>query len=668
MNDVLDGPPAATGWPAANQRYLTARLAVVRVLLEMHAAHAVGGHPGRESIERADRELAAAESALPAASALHRLVAALGLSAFERDLLIMCAGTELDGSFGAILADAHGDQQRRYPTFGLALAAHPQAQWNALAPAAPLRGWRLIEPVNPSALTGSPLRIDERVLHFLTGVQYLDERLRGFVEPVWFDGELPQSQRREAERILTAWKSAGETPWLPLVQLCGDRASARRIAATASAAAGLKLFVMELARVPSGAAEADAFIRLWEREALMSGGALLLECSDAQPPEPAQSASLNLVLERTRGAVFVAGTSRYDVERTSLVLQIDRPTTAEQRELWRAALGGAEARADVERLVSQFDLSAAAIGAASADAIAQATAPPDPQTPPSLDELLWEACRAQARPRLERLAQRIEPSAGWEDLVLPDAQRKVLTAIMLHVRRRSTVYDAWGFARAGRRGLGISVLFEGRSGTGKTMAAEALAAEAQLDLYRIDLSQVVSKYIGETEKNLSRIFDAAEAGGAVLLFDEADAIFGKRSEVRDSHDRYANVEISYLLQRMEAYRGLAILTTNMKSALDTAFLRRIRFVIHFPSPGPAQRAEIWRKIFPPRAPLENVDFEKLARLNVAGGEIRNIALHAAFLAADAGEPVKMSHLLGAARSECAKLERPLTEAEIAGWN
>jgi SpoVK/Ycf46/Vps4 family AAA+-type ATPase len=350
------------------------------------------------------------------------------------------------------------------------------------------------------------------------------------------------------------------------------------------------------------------------------------------------------------------------------VLQIDRPTTAEQRELWRAALGGAEARADVERLVSQFDLSAAAIGAASADAIAQATAPPDPQTPPSLDELLWEACRAQARPRLERLAQRIEPSAGWEDLVLPDAQRKVLTAIMLHVRRRSTVYDAWGFARAGRRGLGISVLFEGRSGTGKTMAAEALAAEAQLDLYRIDLSQVVSKYIGETEKNLSRIFDAAEAGGAVLLFDEADAIFGKRSEVRDSHDRYANVEISYLLQRMEAYRGLAILTTNMKSALDTAFLRRIRFVIHFPSPGPAQRAEIWRKIFPPRAPLENVDFEKLARLNVAGGEIRNIALHAAFLAADAGEPVKMSHLLGAARSECAKLERPLTEAEIAGWN
>ena len=235
------------------------------------------------------------------------------------------------------------------------------------------------------------------------------------------------------------------------------------------------------------------------------------------------------------------------------------------------------------------------------------------------------------------------------------------------MRQRTTVYEAWGFAAKGSRGLGISALFAGASGTGKTMAAEVLAGELRLDLYRIDLSQVVSKYIGETEKNLRRVFDAAEEGGAILLFDEADALFGKRSEVKDSHDRYANIEVSYLLQRMEAYRGLAILTTNMKNALDTAFLRRLRFIVQFPFPDAAQRAEIWRRIFPADTPTDGLDIAKLARLNVAGGNIRNIALNAAFLAADAGQPVRMGHLLRAARSEYAKLEKVPAAAEIGGW-
>jgi SpoVK/Ycf46/Vps4 family AAA+-type ATPase len=237
----------------------------------------------------------------------------------------------------------------------------------------------------------------------------------------------------------------------------------------------------------------------------------------------------------------------------------------------------------------------------------------------------------------------------------------------MHVRRRSAVYDAWGFGARGSRGLGIAALFAGASGTGKTMAAEVLAAELALDLYRIDLSSVVSKYIGETEKNLRRVFDAAEEGGSILLFDEADALFGKRSEVRDSHDRYANIEVSYLLQRMESYRGLAILTTNQKSALDPAFLRRLRFVVQFPFPDPPQRAEIWRGIFPAETPTEGLAPERLARLNVAGGNIRSIALNAAFLAADEGEPVRMEHLLRAARSEYVKLEKPLSESEIGGW-
>ena len=251
--------------------------------------------------------------------------------------------------------------------------------------------------------------------------------------------------------------------------------------------------------------------------------------------------------------------------------------------------------------------------------------------------------------------------------MLPPAQRETLREIAAQVRHRTTVYETWGLGRKGRRGLGISALFAGASGTGKTMAAEVLASDLELDLYRIDLSQLVSKYIGETEKNVRRVFDAAEGGGAILLFDEADALFGKRSEVKDSHDRYANIEVSYLLQRMEAYRGLAILTSNMKHALDPAFARRIRFIVTFPFPDAIQRTEIWRQVFPSAVPTSGLRFDQLARLAMPGGHIRNIAVNAAFLAADADEAVQMKHLLRATRTECAKLEKSLSEAEVAGW-
>jgi len=280
---------------------------------------------------------------------------------------------------------------------------------------------------------------------------------------------------------------------------------------------------------------------------------------------------------------------------------------------------------------------------------------------------LWRACRSQARPQLRDLAQHITPVATWDDLVLPNLQAQMLREMAVHVRRRMQVYETWGFAARSSRGLGISALFAGPSGTGKTMAAEVLANALDLDLYRIDLSRVVSKYIGETEKNLARVFDAAESGGAILLFDEADALFGKRSEVNDSHDRYANIEVSYLLQRMEAYRGLAILTTNRKSALDEAFLRRLRFIVSFPFPDATQRAAIWQHIFPSETPTDGLDFDTLARLNVTGGAIRNIALGAAFRAADAGTPVQMAHVVQAARTEYAKLERSFTDIEATAW-
>jgi SpoVK/Ycf46/Vps4 family AAA+-type ATPase len=278
--------------------------------------------------------------------------------------------------------------------------------------------------------------------------------------------------------------------------------------------------------------------------------------------------------------------------------------------------------------------------------------------------VLWDACRHALRPKLDNLAQRVDVRAHWDDLVLPEEQTGLLRQIVDQVAHRTKIYDEWGFGARSSRGLGISALFSGASGTGKTLAAEVIAASLALDLYRIDLSGVVSKFIGETEKNLRRLFDAAEDGGAVLFFDEADALFGKRSEVKDSHDRYANIEINYLLQRIETYRGLAILATNLRSALDEAFLRRLRFVVSFPYPGRTERREIWRRAFPAQAEIGNLDYQRLARLNLTGGNIANVALNAAFLAAAGGSRIEMPHVLAAARAEYVKLERPLNAMEF----
>ena len=273
----------------------------------------------------------------------------------------------------------------------------------------------------------------------------------------------------------------------------------------------------------------------------------------------------------------------------------------------------------------------------------------------------------RSRASLDDLAERIEPRVGWDDIILPARQRETLRTIAAQGRSRARVHEQWGFGAAGSRGLGISALFAGPSGTGKTLAAEVIGAAIALEVYRIDLSGVVSKWVGETERNLKRVFDAAEATSSILVFEEADALFGKRTEVRESHDRYANIEVSYLLQRMESYRGLAILTTNMRSHLDQAFLRRLRFVVDFPFPGEVERRAIWQLAFPENAPREGLDVDRLAQLNVPGGNIKTIALNAAFLAAEAGTPIRMAHVRAAARSEYEKIGKALTDAELRGW-
>ncbi|MGH7455441.1 MAG: ATP-binding protein, partial [bacterium] len=454
---------------------------------------------------------------------------------------------------------------------------------------------------------------------------HLDDRLAGMVEPIRSVVALLPSQHKIAEQLAATWANAANLADLPVAQLCGtELAGKRAIAAAACAGMGLNLNLMSAQVLPTSPSELEAFMRLWEREATLNQSALLLDCHDMDMVDMVRRSAVDRLVNNSFSPLIVACRERRRaMHRKMLTYDIPRPTAGEQRALWQSQLSKSPPglNGEVEAIVSQFSLSAQTIYEVSTEVLAKIpskrSGDPAPAGQPATSDQqratsnqLWDACRMQTRPRLEELAQHLEPAATWEELVLPEAQRQILRDISAHVKQRAKVYETWGFASKGARGLGISALFAGASGTGKTMAAEVLANELRLDLYRIDLSQVVSKYIGETEKNLRRVFDAAEEGGALLLFDEADALFGKRSEVKDSHDRYANIEVSYLLQRMEAYRGLAILTTNMKNALDPAFMRRIRFVVQFPFPDAAQRTEIWRRIFPASTPAQSLDINK----------------------------------------------------------
>jgi hypothetical protein len=629
-------------WEGANQAHLVTALGALKDRLRNQVP--------REPVAPWPAALAARPPALEQIGTL------FGLSAFEHDLLLLCAGTELDAEFAPLCAAAQGDASRPWPSFALALAVLEAPHWSALAPDAPLRRWKLLEVASGATLTQAALRIDERVLHHLAGVAHLDERLSGLVRRLPPPDSLAASHAAVMRTLVATWAADGAPP---LVQLCGEPADCLPIAAAAAAAAGTGAALIAADLLPAAPGELETLLTLWRREAMLSDLGILVVDAEAAAGEEARAraALLARLLDGLDGRVVLCDRlGRRHGRRPAVLLDVRHPQPEEQRAAWETILGG-----PADAIAGQFSLSLADIHTVAAEARARATERDDAAA------LAWDLCRARLRARLDGLARRVEARAGWDQLVLPPAEIATLHAIAAQLRQRATVYERWGFAAQGSRGLGISTLFYGPSGTGKTLAAEVLAASLRLDLYRIDLSAVVSKYIGETEANLRRVFDSAEESGAILLFDEADALFGKRSEVKDSHDRYANIEVSYLLQRMEEYRGLAVLTTNLKTSLDSAFLRRLRFVVQFPFPDQAHRAAIWRAVFPPGVPTLGLDWERLASLRVAGGNIRSIALNAAFLAADAGESVGMAHVLSAARSEYAKLERPLTPTEVAGW-
>ncbi|MBD2496795.1 ATP-binding protein [Nostoc sp. FACHB-280] len=682
--------PATKDWYTANHHYLMTWLSQTRQVIEQHIEQK-NQEKAKQRLFVDDQEIQqlanhpAFNSAPPA---LEQLCQILNLSLFEREIVVLCAGMELEQHWGRLCAEAQEQPHSDYPTFSLALSISSSPYWGALTQDAPLRRWRLIEIGAGNALAKCALRLDEQIFHYLLGLHPLDERLQQIgVSPLVVEDLVPSHQAL-SEQMVNCWVQAfQENRVFPVLQLCGTEAASKKaIAATACQTLELTGYIVSAQTLASNINQLHLICCLWEREWRLHRRVVFLESDRLESPEAGKENYINQFLETLQAPVIVSSLERRFIQRPLLNLEVHQPNPAEQRQLWHTALSELtpSLNGHIDHLVSHFNLSASAIhnvcteartrwGAevlgskgVAEESVTQHSHFGFPQCT-ALSTFLWDTCRTQARPRLDELAQRITATAEWEDLVLPPNELGVLRDIAAHLRQRSKVYEQWGFAGKGGRGLGISALFAGASGTGKTLAAEVLGNALNLDVYRIDLSAVVSKYIGETEKNLRRVFDAAEGGGVILLFDEADALFGKRTEVKDSHDRHANIEVSYLLQRMEAYRGLAILTTNLKASLDQAFLRRIRFIVQFPFPDVNQRTEIWRRVFPQQTPIADLDFQKLAKLNVAGGNIRNIALNAAFLAADGDEPVGMKHLLQAAKSEYIKMERPLTDVEVKGW-
>ena len=610
----------------------------------------------------AQRDAAARVDPLPA---MLLLAERLQLSDFETDTLLLCAACELAPDIGALIAAAQGPGSPPYPTFALALHLFDEPSWDALSPQRPLRLARLVEINQPGAtpLTSAALRADERIVHFIKGLNELDERLSSMLAAVddTTASSLSATQQAVVDDVLHQLNALGGEA-SPLVTLLGADARSKLDTARAiSEALGRYLYRLPVESLPATHADIDQWARLWQRECALLPLALYLDADELDSPQADSARQMRLFLGRDLGLVFVALREPASLTAThSLAIDVAKPTPAEQHAAWLAAFaphsGEAKAAQAAARLASQYHLNLRDI--------AQAMALAGDGSAEGLADRAWKACKQATLPRLDMLAQRIDARATWSDLVLGDEALQSLRQITAQVRQRYRVYEDWGYARKMNRGLGISALFSGESGTGKTMAAEVIANELDLALYRIDLSAVVSKYIGETEKNLRRLFDAAETGGAILFFDEADALFGKRSEVKDSHDRYANIEINYLLQRMESFSGLAILATNMKSALDAAFLRRLRFVVTFAYPGVAERRKLWQQVILPGVPQAELDIERLARFNLSGGNVASVALNATFAAAQRGTPLTMPLLLASLRTELRKLDKPVNESEF----
>jgi len=626
---LAPGRPAWTPADATEARrdLTVAELAVARARL-------TGADPAP-----AERALADLRARAGAPAPLDALQDGLGLSDFEREVLLLACGPDLVGDVARELV-VHGGGPRL--TFATALERLPGAHWDALTHRRPLRRWQLLRLAEPDAVLTSPLVTPERVVHHLVGIEGLDEQLELASRPLAVPARLGETFAALVGDVVTRW-AGGE----PVVLRGPQPRTTRALAAAACAAAGLGPRLLGADALDAGPAGSTTTLQRLVRETVLARAGWVLDVDDAPA---ATVAELGRALAGTEAPVLLVASTRPGgaaLDALGLaVVEVPRLGAGERRAALAGALAAAGARTSDDALdaaAGTFDLALPDVDAVAAEVAAGVG--------------LWAACRHRPRADVGALARVRSARARWDELVLPARQLEQLRALAAAVRHRTTVLDAWGFGARSDRGRGTTALFAGDSGTGKTFAAEVIAHDLDLDLVHVDLSQVVDKYLGETEKRLARLFDAAEDGGMVLLFDEADALFGRRSEVKDSHDRYANVEVGYLLQRLEAFGGLAVLTTNARSALDPAFTRRLAVVVDFPYPDRAARERMWEQSLPAALPRADVSTAALAAADLSGGAIAAAALQAAYLAAGDGGALTGSHLDRAVRWELAKTGR-----------
>jgi len=617
---------------------------------------------------------------------LHRLGELFHLTQFDIDALLVCLLPEMDLRYERLYAYLQDDVTKKRPSIDLVLRLlcpsfeERLTARKAFSPQAPMVKYELLRPdsdphARVSSYLAKCLKVDEHIIDYLLGSDEIDARLLRFAELVnprveWEDVVLPDDFKLQLRRLFS--NGRGDL----VCHLQGPYGVGRRSTAEALCRElGIPLLAIDVARLLTDETLVELAVALSMREASLQGAALHWEGLDLLVAEnrPLAEGIIRRIAGWS-GVTFLSGEAPWAVKgwqpgKPVVTIQFPLPSHALRKRLWRIHLDGiAPTDDELSALADKFRFTGGQIRDAVATATNLALTQGREDGQVTLDDL-YQACRTQSNQNLATLARKIQPRYTWDDIVLPSDQTAQLHEICSQLKYRHIVFDEWSFGRKVSLGKGLNVLFAGPSGTGKTMASEIIAGQLGLDLYKVDLSSIVSKYIGETEKNLDRVFKEGRDSNAILLFDEADALFGKRSEVRDSHDRYANIEVAYLLQKMEEYEGMAILATNLRKNVDEAFARRMHFAVEFPFPEQEDRHRIWQRIFPQEAPLAaDVDLAFLARqFKVTGGNIKNIALTAAFLAAADSAIITMGHLIKAAKREYQKIGKLCTETDFAQY-
>jgi len=692
--ELLQTRAAADGKEALRGMYISAN-EVNRLLSDAEDSPAAA-----ELEETADAIRAEIEARKAASTGIRltlpHLSETFGLMPFEEQALLAALAPELDGRFGTIYAYLQNDMGRRRPGADLIQRILCRSSEERMASLAvfshegALFRVRLLRAVEKSDEPARywPILVDEPILAVLMGRTSLLPEMAAVLQVLAPEHELgalrwlPEIREQLLGLTIHFLTTAMDSGRRLILHFYGPSGSGKRaLAAALAKELGIPLLRLDLREAAARFENFETGIRMLFRQALLHQSALFLENFDVLTGDDekrfVQRKALRRVIDEFAWLVFVGTESAwtpagYFAPHWYTAFEVGAPGMMERRALWDSLSTAHPVRFEPDviwrDIATKFRVTPGQMKAAldSASGLARLHNPEDSAIS-SAD--LHRGLYAQSNQKLSTLGRKLKPRYGWNDIILPANAMAQLRELCAQMRHRETVYAEWGFDRKLSLGKGLCALFSGQSGVGKTMAVEVIANDLCLEVFKIDLSHVVSKYIGETEKNLSRVFEEAESSNAILFFDEADALFGKRSEVKDAHDRYANIEINYLLQRMEEFEGLVILATNLRKNIDDGFFRRMQFVVDFPFPDAAHRYRIWQHHFPAEAPSAEIDFGFLAEhFILAGGNIKNVVVNAAFLAAQNGRVIRMEHLVHATRREYEKIGRLCTENDFAPYN